>query len=188
MAIGVGAGDTEIGPGEMVAATLGVALAASLWWLYFDRATEEVEHVLNRASGRVRNTMARDAFSFLHLPLVAGIVLLALGIKKTLGDVDEPLKPIAALGLCGGTALFLAAMGGFHRRSVGRWEGRRLLAGAVCLLLVAVASTVPALVLLAAVAVVCVALVATEALAPVSESARANSRSTPTRGGAGTAT
>jgi low temperature requirement protein LtrA len=164
VAIGVGAQDTEIGAGEMVAAVLGVALTASLWWLYFGAATEEVEHVLHRASGRVRNVMARDAFSFLHLPLVAGIVLLALGIKKTLGGVDDHLKPVAAISLCGGTALYLTALAGFHWRTTGQWRGHRLLFAAVCTMLIA-ASAVPAVVLLAATATVCVALVVAESLA-----------------------
>ncbi len=66
-----------------------------------------------------RNPTARDSFSFLHLPLVAGIVLLALGVKKTLEDVDEPLKAVAAVGLCGGVALYLVADVAFRRRCLG---------------------------------------------------------------------
>ena len=51
--------------------------------------------------------MARDSYSYIHLLMVAGIVLSALGLKKTIGDVDEPLKTIPAVALLGGTALYL---------------------------------------------------------------------------------
>ena len=94
VAIGVGAAGLALGAGELAAAALGVIVAAALWWVYFDDALEHVERAPARApTGRARNVMARDAFSFLHLPLVAGIVLLALGVKKTLEHVDDPLKP-----------------------------------------------------------------------------------------------
>ena len=96
--------------GLIVIIALGVVVAAALWWIYFDDALDHVEQHLHAASGRARNVMARDAFSFLHLPLVAGIVLLALGVKKTLGDVDEPLKLVSATALFGGPAL--AALAG----------------------------------------------------------------------------
>ena len=75
------------------------SLAAALWWVYFDDALERSSERLHAVpAGRARNVMARDAFSFLHLPLVAGIVLLALGVKKTLEHVDDPLKDVAAVG------------------------------------------------------------------------------------------
>ena len=62
-----------------------------------------------RRRGRERNEIARDSFSYLHFPMVAGIVLLALGLKKTLGHVDEPLKLVPAVALLGGTAFYLLA-------------------------------------------------------------------------------
>ena len=52
--------------------------------------------------------MARDSYSYLHLPMVAGIILFAVGVKKTIGDVGEPLKLVPAVALCGGIALYLA--------------------------------------------------------------------------------
>ncbi len=84
VAIGVGASDVELGPGPVLAAVLGVTVAAALGWTYFDGVGARVEHRLRGLHGRERNTTARDAYSFLHLPMIAGIVLLALGIKKTL--------------------------------------------------------------------------------------------------------
>ena len=66
--------------------------------------------------------MARDSYSYLHLPMVAGIVLFALGAKKTLGDVGEPLKLVPAFALCGGVALYLLAHVAFRLRNVGTAE------------------------------------------------------------------
>ena len=123
MAIGVGAEGIELDAGALTAAVLGVGVAAALFWTYFDAAPESVEQRLEATpAGRERNVMARDGYSFLHLPMVAGIVLLALGVKKTLGDVDHELKLVAAVALCGGVALYLLADAGFRRRTLDRRE------------------------------------------------------------------
>ena len=164
VAIGVGAEGIELGAGELLAAALGVVISAALWWTYFDDALERVEARLHGlAIGPPRNRVARDAFSFLHLPLVAGIVLLALGVKKTLEHVDDPLKLIAAVGLCGGVALYLAADVAFRRRCLGVLETPRLVAAAACLVLLPVATEIPALASVAGVAAIGTALVAYEA-------------------------
>ena len=78
MAIGVGA-EFGLDAGVVTAAVMGVAIAAALWWLYFDIVALVAERRLsNAAPGAERNAIARDSFSYLHLPMVAGIVLLAL--------------------------------------------------------------------------------------------------------------
>jgi low temperature requirement protein LtrA len=167
VAIGVGAHGLALGGWELVAAALGVVLAASLWWIYFDEAQRRVEQRLHaQPEGRARNTMARDAFSFLHLPLVAGIVLLALGIKKTLAHVDHDLELIAAIGLCGGAALYLVSDLASRRRCLGRLEAPRLIAAAACLATLPLATTLPALAALAIVTAICAALVAYESVTP----------------------
>jgi low temperature requirement protein LtrA len=165
VAIGVGAAGIELGAGELAAAALGVIVSAALWWVYFDEGLEHVERRLHAiAAGRARNVTARDSFSFIHLPLVAGIVLLALGVKKTLEHTDDPLKLVPAAALCGGVALYLAADVAFRRRCLGVLERPRLLAGAACLALLPLAVEVPALAALGCVAAVASALVAYEAL------------------------
>ena len=166
VAIGVGAAGLALGAGELAAASLGVVVAAALWWVYFDDAPERVEQRLHEAAGRARNVMARDAFSFLHLPLVAGIVLLALGVKKTLGDTGEPLELVAAVALCGGAALYLAAGVAFRRRCLLAVERQRLLAAAACLAVLPLATQLDALASLAVVAAICAALVGYESRAP----------------------
>ena len=71
---------------------LGLVVAAALWWLYFDVVAIVAERRLRETTGKEQLTMARDSYSYLHLPMVAGIVLGAVGLKKTLGDVGDPLK------------------------------------------------------------------------------------------------
>jgi len=120
VAIGVGATGVDLGPGAIAAAALGVALAAALWWLYFDDAASAAERGLHGGPrGRAQNTMARDSYSFGHLPMVVGIVLLALGAKKTLAHVGDPLRLVGAVALAGGVALYLLAHVAFRRRTVG---------------------------------------------------------------------
>jgi low temperature requirement protein LtrA len=162
VAIGVGAAGLALGAGELAAAALGVVIAAALWWIYSVGTPERVEQRLHAADGRARIVMARDAFSFVHLPLVAGIVLLALGVKKTLGDVDEQLKAVSAVALCAGAALYLAADVAFRRRCLDALEPQRLAAAVACLAVLPIAIELPALAALAAVAAICAALVAYE--------------------------
>ena len=163
VAIGVGAAGLELGPGEILAAALGVAIAAALWWAYFDVVAIVAERKLREAArGRAQNTMARDSYSYLHLPMIAGIVLLALGTKKTLGHVDEPLKLVPAVALCGGVALYLLAHVAFRLRNVHTFNRHRLVAAIVCLAFIPLATLIPALAALATIAAVCSALIAYE--------------------------
>ena len=106
--------------------------------------------------------MARDAYSYLHLPMIAGIVLVALGVKKTLGDVDEPLKTIPSVALFGGVALYYAGHLGFRLRNVGTLNRPRLVAALACLPLIPLGTEVDALVALALAAAVTSAVIAYE--------------------------
>jgi low temperature requirement protein LtrA len=160
VAIGVGAEGAELDAGELTAAALGVIVAAALWWTYFDRIAPIAERSLEALpAGRERNVLARDSFSYLHLAMVAGIVLLALGVKKTLGHVEDPLKVIPALGVAGGVALYLIAQVGFEARNGRGLDPPRLLTALACAAVVPLATTMPALVSLAVVAALCSALV-----------------------------
>jgi low temperature requirement protein LtrA len=162
VAIGVGA-EAGVDAGVVVAATLGVAVAGALWWLYFDVVALVAERRLSNApEGRVRNEIARDSFSYLHYPMVAGIVLLALGLKKTLGHVDEPLKLVPAGALLGGTAIYLLAHVAFRWRNVHRFSESRLLAAVALVALLPAATELPALATLSLLAAALVALIAYE--------------------------
>ena len=93
--------------------------------------------------------LARDLYSYLHLPMVAGIVLFALGMKTTLAHVDEALEIIPAVGLSGGLALYFAAHVASRLRIGGGWGHGRWMATLVLLALIPVATVVPALAALA---------------------------------------
>jgi low temperature requirement protein LtrA len=162
VAIGVGA-EQGVTTGVVVAACVGIAIAAALWWLYFDVVALVAERRLsNAAPGRERNTIARDSFSYLHLPMVAGIVLLALGLKKTLEHVDEPLKTVPAAALLGGLAVYLLAHVLFRWRNVHRFSWQRLVTAVVLVALLPLAVEVAALITVTVVAVLLAALITYE--------------------------
>ena len=164
VAIGVGAG-TDVGAGVVVAATLGIAVAAALWWLYFDVVALVAERRLSRAAvGREQNDLARDSYSYLHFPMIAGVVLLALGLKKTLGGVDEPLEVVPATAALGGTAAYLLAHVAFRLRNVATLNPHRLACAVVLVALLPVALELPALATLGLLAGVLGVLVAYEAV------------------------
>jgi low temperature requirement protein LtrA len=162
VAIGVGAG-VEVDAGVVAAAVLGIAVAAALWWLYFDIVALVAERRLSNADvGRQQNEIARDSFSYLHFPMVAGIVLLALGLKKTLAHVGHELDVVPAVALLGGTALYLLAHVAFRWRNVHRFSSQRALAAVLLGALVPVALALPALAMVAILALVLGALIAYE--------------------------
>jgi len=163
VAIGVGAGH-HVDAGVVVAASLGVVVAGALWWLYFDVVALVAERRLHNApAGRVRNEIARDSFSYLHFPMVAGIVLLALGLKKTLAHVGDALELVPAAAMLGGTAIYLLAHVAFRWRNVHRFSWQRLIAAAALVALLPAALELPALATLTILAAALVALIVYEA-------------------------
>lgn len=138
VALGVGA-KVVLDAGIVAAAVLGVVVAAALWWVYFDVTAIVAERRLSGIEeGRERNEIARDSYSYLHLPMVAGIALLAVGLKRTLEDVGEPLKLVPAAALLGGAALYLLAHVAFRLRNMHTLSRRRLVCSIVLIALVPV--------------------------------------------------
>ena len=164
VALGVGA-EAGVDLGVVAAATLGIALAAALWWLYFDVVSHvAAQRLVEAREGRERNEMARDSYSYLHFPMVAGIVLIAVGLKKTLAHVEEPLEATPAVALLAGVAAYLLAHVAFRWRNVHTLNRHRLLAAAVSLAMVPLALELPAIATLAIVVALLVALVVYEAV------------------------
>jgi low temperature requirement protein LtrA len=149
VAVGVGLGE-DVTTGVVVAAILGVALAAALWWAYFDVvALVAGRQLAAMREGREQNELARDAYSYLHFPMVAGIVLVALGLEKTMDHVDAPLDWVPAIALVGGLAVYLLGHVAFRWRTVHVVKRSRLLVAVVLGALVPLAHEVDALVTLA---------------------------------------
>jgi low temperature requirement protein LtrA len=163
IAIGLGAG-FELDTGVLVAAALGIVVVSALWWLYFDVAAMIVRRQLMQARGLALHRLALHSYSYLHLPMIAGVVLFALGLKTTVGHVGEELDTVPAVGLCGGAALYLLGHIAFIYRATGYVFRRRTVAAAVLLALVPVAATIPALAALALVSAVCALVVTWEVL------------------------
>ena len=130
--VALGAGTTVgLTAGVVAAAVLGVALAAAMWWTYFDvgslRAAQALE---NEPPGQVQNEMARDAYSLLHFPVVAGVVLVALGLEHVLAHVTEPLDDVSSVVLAGGVALFLLGQVAFKYRLSHQFSYHRIVVAA----------------------------------------------------------
>jgi low temperature requirement protein LtrA len=164
VAIGVGAARLPLDAGVIAAALLGITIAACLWWSYFDWVVYVAQARLAEATGARRAALARDVYSYLHVPMVGGIVLFAFGLKTALADVAGSLRTVPALGLVGGISLYLIGHVALRLRIGGGLGRGRPVAAVVLLGLLPVASEVPALTALALVAAACVSLIAYEAL------------------------
>ena len=175
ISLGVAAAGLSLTAGIVAAGMLGISVIAALWWAYFDVYSVLAQRQLAETSGAARARLARDYYSYLHLPMIAGIVLFALGLKLSIEHLDDPLAAIPAAALCGGLSIYFLThvvlrirLVHFVRRTTADrpgWIGPgRLVAGVVMLALIPVALAVPALVSLVAVAGACWALIAWDVL------------------------
>jgi low temperature requirement protein LtrA len=166
VAVGVGA-QAGVDAGVVAAAVIGTALVAGLWWIYFDIvALVAARRLAEEPVGRKQNEMARDSYSYLHFPMIAGIVLVALGLKKTLAHVEDPLTTIPDFALLGGTAFYLLGHVAFRYRHIHTINWQRLVLGLGLLALVPVvaAAKPPGLVTLSGVALLLGAMIAYETI------------------------
>jgi low temperature requirement protein LtrA len=176
VAIGIGAG-VAVDVGVVAAATLGIAAAAALWWLYFDVVALVAERSLaGLPAGRERNERGRDSYSYLHFPMVAGIVLLALGLKKTVGDVEHELGTVVASAMLGGAAIYLLAHVAFRLRNIGSLNRQRLVCAIALVALIPLLARIPALLALAILTAALCGLVALEAVRFAEARARVRQR------------
>lgn len=164
VAIGVGAAHEAISVPILVGSALAILLTTSLWWLYFDVTAIAAEHHLAEQKGVRRAAMATDAYTYLHLLLIAGIVISALGVEEVIAHASsqEPLGLFAASALFGGPALYLAGHAFFWKRVGGTLNVWRLAGAGLLLALIPVGMLLPALPALGIVVAICVAVAATE--------------------------
>jgi low temperature requirement protein LtrA len=162
VAVGAGAAGESLDAGVIVGVLLGTATAAALWWAYFDVVAIVAERRLRRADPHSQVLMARDSYTYLHLPMVAGIIVFAIGVKRTLLDVGIHLHPVVAACLCGGLALYLVALSAFKRRNIGSFNRPRLVVAAILAGLIPVVTNVPAVAALAVVTAATCGLIAFE--------------------------
>jgi low temperature requirement protein LtrA len=164
VAVGVGAAEQPISTPLLFGAILGVAAAVGLWWLYFDVASLAAEHQFLEARGQVRARLALEAYTYGHFPIVAGIVLAALGIEGVLAHAGDskPLGGFYAAPLFGGVALYLAGELLFKQRMHSTLSLPRLVAIGVLLAVLPAAIVLPPLVGLAGLVLILAALVGFE--------------------------
>jgi low temperature requirement protein LtrA len=171
IALGVAAAEVPLTIGISSAAILGILIIVALWWSYFDVFAVMAHRQLVGRGGAEQAQLARDYYRYLHLPMIAGIVLFALGLEATIEHVDQPLAPVSAVALCGGLALYFLTHVVMRIRLVyfirhtttdtPGWIGPgRLAAGIAMLALIPVAVEVPALGSLGLASSVCCALIA----------------------------
>ncbi|MEG9246622.1 low temperature requirement protein A [Arthrobacter sp. Soc17.1.1.1] len=166
VAIGVGASQEPVSIPILLGAVFGIALSVCLWWLHFDVTAIAAEHRFAALQGSARTSAAVDGYTYLHLPMVAGIILSAFGVEDVLAYIDKT-KDFGVLGsfaLFGGAALFLLGSSAFWRRIGGYWKKWRLGGAAVLMLLIPVAAPLAPLAALALAAVIAAVLVAVESL------------------------
>jgi low temperature requirement protein LtrA len=162
VAIGIGA-EAGLGGAEIVAVILGMGVVFAMWWMYFDVVEKVASRRLQNATpGKEQNEIARDSFSYLHFPMVAGIVFVALGLKKVLGHVDDPLKIEVATAMFGGMALYLFAHLAFRWRNVHRFSAQRLVVAVLCLVSIPLAKQIDAIASLAILTTLAVGLISYE--------------------------
>lgn len=133
---------------------------AALWWLYFDGFRRIARQRLELASNPVQ--LARDAYIYLHVVLVAGVILSAVGDKYVIAHPTAVLAGAEAAVIAAGPALYLLGQVLVRLRLTG-WVYWERLAGAVACVLVGVIGTVvPGLALASLLVVVLVVVIATE--------------------------
>lgn len=144
VALGLTASDEPQTAAVVTASVLGMTVVAALWWLYFDVVALAAERRLTRARGAERNALARDSYSYLHALMILGIVFLALGLKKSLLDLGEPLKLIPSAALFGGVALYLLGHILFRLRNMGSVNRQRTFVAVLLVAAIPIGLTVPA--------------------------------------------
>jgi len=133
-----------------------VALAVGSWWVYFHHFAPKLEHLVSRKAGVERAGLATDVYTYLHLALVAGIVITALGVEQAMHAIEDfhVLELFGAFALGGGIALYIAGTAFIWRRVSGEWALIRLGGATLSLLVIPLLAVLPAIVGLGVMAVI----------------------------------
>jgi low temperature requirement protein LtrA len=146
ISVGLAADGEDLSAAWIFGAALAFALAVLIWWAYFDVAALAAEERLGRASLDERAVLARDAYTYLHYLLIAGIIVFAYGCKDMVAAATDEMTTAGAVALCGGIALYLLGQAIFRLRMTHSYGIHHLAAAGASLLLLAFAVRIPALV------------------------------------------
>jgi low temperature requirement protein LtrA len=153
----------ELDEQTIAAFVMAFLASAAIWWLYFTSVAALGEHYLEVADHRT--TLARDAYTYLHVVFVAGIILSAVGDELVIKHPTEILPPYEVAAVAAGPAVYLLAHTLFAHRLTGEWYRSKLLGTLACVAVGFVGLFVPALVLGGVLIVVLVAVIAAGYLA-----------------------
>jgi low temperature requirement protein LtrA len=132
VAVGIGMAGRDLRAGRVVTAVLGLALAAALWWLYFDGEDEQAERVLDAAGVDRTTWLALYGFGYAFLPLLGGIIVFAAGVKNAVVRYGGPVTASTAWLLAVGVATYLVGLAWFRRvLGIGPIGARVAIAGVV---------------------------------------------------------
>ncbi len=162
--IGLGAEGRRLDAATVTAVLLALLITIGLWWTYFDRVADAAQDRLARHDDPV--LAAADGYSYLHLLIVAGIIVFAVGAKIAVAHAARPLSTGAALTMCGGVALFLVGHAAFRARMLGTVAWGEIVAAVACVVPFALASSVAAAVTAGVLTAVLVAFVGWETVGP----------------------
>jgi low temperature requirement protein LtrA len=162
VSLGVASSGIHLTAGVVAAALFGITVVGAMWWAYFDVVAIVAERRLRAAEPHARVLMARDSYTYMHLPMVAGIIVFAVGVKLTLEDPSAQLEAVPAAALCGGLALYFFTLSAFKRRNIGSFNYPRLVATAILVALTPLATSAAALLSLGLVMLVSIGLIAYE--------------------------
>ena len=179
LAIGVGVSAVPISLPILVGVVLSIAITVAMWSAYFTRLALAAEHALSARRQGPKARAATDGYTYLHLLVVAGIVLAALGLEVAMAHIGDRggLGWFGAAALGGGVACYLAGTALFARRVVGGCPTLRLAAAAALVAGVPLCAAVPPMAALALVcAALCALLTAEDRARPASTGADADPR------------
>jgi low temperature requirement protein LtrA len=132
VAVGIGLQGRTVSPGRVGTAVLGLALAAALWWLYFDGEDERAERALDAVAVDRSSWLALYAFGYAFLPVLSGIIVFAAGVKNAVVRYGEPVTASTAWFLAAGVAVYVVGLAWFRRLlGIGPIGARLVIAGGV---------------------------------------------------------
>lgn len=167
VAIAVGVADKPVSASIVAGAVLAVSIAAGLWHGYFRDLARLLEHALAAHQGAPRAQLGRDVFTYLHLPIVGGVILAALGVEQALAHLDDGhVGPTGAFALGAGAAVHLLGTVAAAHRAAGILLRARLGSAALLVVLAAVGGQLPPMLALTGTAVVLAGLAVVERTAP----------------------
>jgi low temperature requirement protein LtrA len=154
VAVGVGVAREPIDGAIVLGTALAVTLSILLWWAYFARISAAGEHALERRADAARVVLARDAYTYVHFVIVAGVILAALGVEEAMAHIGdaEPFGWFAASALASGLTAYIVGTAFFGRLADLPWPLIRIVTALV------LAASVPVLAAVAAMWALVIAL------------------------------